>query len=70
MCQKDGRNGWVPGSFLVSKSAVVSVNLDDVLGFAGNTAAGLQSSKSDSTCLHHTVPLLKWNSSLQYSYMQ
>ena len=36
MCQKDGMYGWVPGSFLVSKSAVVSVNTADVLGFASS----------------------------------
>ena len=36
MCHKDGKNGWVPGSYLMAKSSLRNVTKDgDVLGFPG-----------------------------------
>ena len=47
MCHKNGKNGWVPGSYLVPKSSLGIFNPTDVLGFAGDNpnSTGLLNSK-------------------------
>ena len=48
MCQKDGRTGWVPGSYLMERSSMQSFDQSEVLGFVGSmelSYPGVQNSK-------------------------
>ena len=41
MCQKGGRTGWVPGSYLMASSSLRSFDQSEVLGFVGSMESPL-----------------------------